>query len=219
MMKKNDKKRSIFLELINKGLIKICTSEEHKGWILKNGSLSPIYIQLRWINSYPELLSDLAEEMSGLIKNTYPNTTRLVGIGFSGIPIATAISLKSKLPAIHIRSADKLSTYGIHSIVEGYIESGDKLCFIDDVITDASSKIQAINIVKNYLKQNNIHNVETNKVITVIDRRKEINNQMINKYKLDVIAYINLMKFGLSIIKSTQPNTVYNRLYDYFNSI
>lgn len=109
---------------------------------LKSGILSPIYIDLRIIISYPSLLEDIATAMIDLSKDI--QFDKVAGIPYTALPIATAFSLKGKVPMIYSRKEKK--EYGTSQQIEGVWKSGDKVLIIDDLITNGESKFETFNI-------------------------------------------------------------------------
>jgi orotate phosphoribosyltransferase len=60
-----------------------------------------------------------------------------------GIPIATAISLKTGIPAIFVRK--KAKEYGTAKLAEGTDFSGKKVCVIEDVVTTGGQIVMSSN--------------------------------------------------------------------------
>lgn len=58
---------------------------------LKSGLKSPIYIDLRRIITYPKLLEQIAQSYLPLLSTLH--FSRIAGLPYAAIPIATAISL------------------------------------------------------------------------------------------------------------------------------
>lgn len=58
---------------------------------LKSGLKSPIYIDLRRIITYPKLLAQIAEAYLPILHRL--SFSRIAGLPYAAIPIATAISL------------------------------------------------------------------------------------------------------------------------------
>jgi uridine monophosphate synthetase len=106
---------------------------------LKSGALSPFYVDLRVIISYPTILRAIARHILDLLE---PLTfQRVAGIPYAGLPIATAVSLAGSFPMIYARKEAK--DYGTKRVIEGKFAVGEKVVLIDDVITDGASKFEA----------------------------------------------------------------------------
>lgn len=121
-------------ELLEAGCIKFGE------FTLKSGLISPIYIDLRRIISYPGLLQKIGEAYLPLLKNL--KFTRLAGLPYAAIPIATAVSLQGNYPMIYPRK--EVKAYGTKAEIEGEFHEGETALVIDDLATTGGSKFEAI---------------------------------------------------------------------------
>ena len=107
---------------------------------LKSGLKSPIYIDLRRLVTYPQLLAQVASAYLPVLKDL--NFDRLAGLPYAAIPIVTAISLQAGYPVIYPRK--EIKTYGTKAEIEGEYQVGEIAVVVDDVTTTGGSKFEGI---------------------------------------------------------------------------
>ena len=109
-------------------------------FILRSGKISNQYFDKYLFESKPQLLSKIAEELEKLIPK---GTEVLAGLELGGVPVATALSLKSNIPVAFVRK--KAKKYGTCKLAEGIDVKGKKVCIIEDVVTTGGQVILSAN--------------------------------------------------------------------------
>ncbi|WP_185863910.1 orotidine-5'-phosphate decarboxylase [Blattabacterium cuenoti] len=129
-----EEKEQFFLEIYNLGIIKF------GNFTLKSGMNSSIYIDFRPIASRPDLLIKLSD----LLLHEVPSYDfeLICGVPYAALPIATTLSLRSKIPLIIKRKENK--GYGTERMIEGIYKIGQNCLIIEDVITSGDSLLKTI---------------------------------------------------------------------------
>ena len=156
-------------ELFNIGSIKFGSFK------LKNGMITPFYIDLRLIISYPPLLQKIADALWE--KVNLLSFKRVCGVPYNAIPIATAMSLKHQIPMLLKRK--EIKDYGTKKILEGAYEPHDECLLIEDVIVSGKSIFETLEAL-DYC-QLSVHHVAV-----VVDREQG--------------GHINVRKHGIEMI-------------------
>jgi len=121
---------------------------------LTSGELSDYYFDVKKAVGNPELLEMMSSLLAARImgKATREHRERssrrmtatcIASIGFGGIPLATVVSLKLKLPLIMVRNSAK--GHGLGKVIEGYIPGPkDNVAVVDDVFSFGTSLEQIL---------------------------------------------------------------------------
>ncbi len=110
---------------------------------LRSGQVSSRYFDKYRFEGDPKLLQPLAKEMAKLL----PEGTEIIaGLELGGVPLVTALSIETGLPAAFIRKEAK--TYGTCRAIEGQDVAGKKVTFIEDVITTGGAVADAYGLAK-----------------------------------------------------------------------
>ena len=111
---------------------------------LHSGKISPIYIDLRLLASFPQALRQAAAAYRIILEKLAFNIITTAPL--AGLPIGTAVSLDMNIPLVYPRQTAK--TYGSGKLVEGKWEEGQTAVVIDDVTTSGDSILQTIQAVE-----------------------------------------------------------------------
>lgn len=111
---------------------------------LRSGRKSKYYLDKYLFSTRPELLAgvgDLLAERIGAIEAETP-VDRLAGAELGGIPLVTVASLRTGKPCLFLRNAKK--DYGTSKKLEGVLEAGDRVVFVEDVATSGGQALESI---------------------------------------------------------------------------
>jgi orotate phosphoribosyltransferase len=106
---------------------------------LTSGKISPYYIDLRIVPSFPDAFQKVTDFYVGFIRDEIgvKNFERIAGIPVAGIPFTALIACNLKKPFIYIRKGVRL--HGRQRRIEGILAPGDRILLVDDLITTGLS--------------------------------------------------------------------------------
>ena len=126
-------REELLIELYKIGVIKFGE------FTLKSGKKSPIYVDMRKVVSYPEIMEALTFVMWEKIQEKPFDL--LCGVPYGAVPLTTALSLYSHKPMIMQRKEAK--EHGTKQTVEGVYQRGDQVLLVEDVTTTGGSILQS----------------------------------------------------------------------------
>jgi orotate phosphoribosyltransferase len=139
--------------LVSKGLDEFCNillrtgSLEFGTFKLASGLLSPYYVDLRLIPSYPEAFQLTIDMYRSVIEpDLVKRVQRLAGVPTAGIAYAAVIALSLTKPLLYVRR--ELKEHGRDKKVEGLLQPGDKVLVLDDVVTTGKSLLEAADVIR-----------------------------------------------------------------------
>jgi orotate phosphoribosyltransferase len=217
-------KKDIMRDIYENRMILTSIRDKSDGWTMHSGLWSPFYIQLRILSSFPETLHLVGKALGKLVKEEAPHINRLVGIAFAGIPIATAVSLSTRIPTGHTRKIvgartedellDALSKYGQHTHIEGEFQEGDAICLIDDLVTGMESKLVARGQVVAELEKRGITDFSVDHIAVIVDRNQGA-AQRARDHNIKLHALINLVDEGLPMIEDLMSSEEFSMISEY----
>jgi len=115
---------------------------------LTNGKVSPYYIDLRIVPSFPDAFKDIIDFYTTTITQQIGTKTfdRISGVPIAGIPFASQVAYNLKKPFLYVRKGQKL--HGRERRVEGILVSGDKVLLLDDLVTTGLTLKEAVDAVR-----------------------------------------------------------------------
>jgi len=105
---------------------------------LRSGELSDYYIDKYRLTTDPALLARIVDALLPFIP---PHTDRIAGTAVGAVPLSTALSLRTGLPALIVRA--DIKAHGTAKGVEGYLASGDRVVLIEDIVTSGGAALAA----------------------------------------------------------------------------
>ena len=107
--------------------------------------LSPIYVDLRVLQSYPDAMDAAVAALAELIATRGLSFTRYAGIPMAATPLVAVLSHATRVPMITPREA---KTHGTADTINGAFTPGETVLAIDDVISSGDSKLEAIHVLE-----------------------------------------------------------------------
>lgn len=132
-----------------------------KGFRLKlhkkkpDAPLSPFYLNLRTPdNAKPgpltsELVAAIGRELWNLARDQrVQSADRVAGVPNAGDPLAAALSTVSGLPLLRLRKEEYADGSRVSTVVEGDVIQEQEVLLVDDLITKADTKLEAIEVLE-----------------------------------------------------------------------
>jgi orotate phosphoribosyltransferase len=106
---------------------------------LTSGKISPYYIDLRIVPSFPDAFHKICKIYVQFVKKTVGEKSfdRIVGIPVAGIPFAAIVAYDIQKPFLYTRRGVRL--HGRQRRIEGVLAPGNRVLLIDDLITTGLS--------------------------------------------------------------------------------
>lgn len=132
----------ISLLLWESGAIKVDLKDPFK---LVSGNYSPIYVNCRQLISDTLFMHLFTAFGYSICRQKHVEVDVVAGSETAGIPFAAYLAQGLNSPMIYVRKGAK--DHGLSTLVEGSIGQGSRVLLVDDVITDAGSKLNFVRAI------------------------------------------------------------------------
>ena len=107
-----------------------------------SGWKSPIYCDNRVVLSYPQIRNYVRETLARQIEELYGKTDVIAGVATGAIGIGALVADYLNLPFVYVRPEAK--KHGRQNQVEGYLEKGQTVVVVEDLISTGKSSLNAV---------------------------------------------------------------------------
>ncbi|NND52823.1 MAG: orotate phosphoribosyltransferase, partial [Flavobacteriaceae bacterium] len=95
---------------------------------------------------FPEIRNFVKKEMASHILKTYGKPDVIAGVATGAIGIGALVADQLELPFIYVRPEPK--SHGRQNQIEGYLEKGQKIVVVEDLISTGKSSLNAVRALK-----------------------------------------------------------------------
>ncbi|TLZ55581.1 MAG: orotate phosphoribosyltransferase, partial [Methanobacteriota archaeon] len=126
---------------------------------LASGKTSPYYIDIKKAVTRPEILRAIGR---GIAKYAH-RADRIAGVELGAVPIAAVVALETGKPYVMVRKERK--DHGTSKDYEGDLVAGDRLLFVEDVVTTGGTLMKAVERMR-------AAGADVSEVVAVVDREE-----------------------------------------------
>lgn len=118
--------------------LKACGALQFGHFTLASGKTSTYYVDIKRAVTRPDLLRTIGEAIAPFAREV----DRIAGVELGAVPIAAAVALASDKPYVIVRKQSK--EHGTKREFEGELNKGDRVLFVEDVVTTGGTLRGAI---------------------------------------------------------------------------
>ena len=126
--------------------IKAIKLQPDKPFTWASGWKSPIYCDNRVTLSYPKVRTYIRQEFVEAITRVFGKPDVIAGVATGGIAQGALVAQELELPFVYVRSEAK--KHGMTNMIEGYIEKGQTVVVIEDLISTGGSSLKAVEALR-----------------------------------------------------------------------
>jgi orotate phosphoribosyltransferase len=146
-----------------KQALRECGALAYGDFTLASGKRSTYYIDIKRASTDPLVLTEITEEMAGLVLVKGLQVDRIAGVVLGSIPLAVALSLRTGIPYVMVRKERK--DHGTGRAIEGELRQNERVLVVEDVVTSAGSSAEAVRVLREA-------GARVEAVLAVIDRQE-----------------------------------------------
>lgn len=176
---------------------------------LTSGKISPYYLDLRIVPSFPDAFKRICDLYIELILGEIgaDSFDRIVGIPTAGMSFGSIVAYQLKKAFVYVRTAER--EHGRGRRVEGILLPGDRVLLIDDLITKGGSILKAADAVR-------AEGGVVADVMVLMDREENGENSLANQgIKLHCVLKISEFAkklYEIEAITEKQLNIILNQV-------
>ncbi len=111
-----------------------------------SGLKSPIYCDNRKTLSYPEARDYIRDAFVETVKQKFGDVDVIAGVATGAIALGVLVAQALNKPFVYVRSDAK--KHGLQNLVEGYLESGQSVVVIEDLVSTGGSSLKAVDALR-----------------------------------------------------------------------
>lgn len=111
-----------------------------------SGWKSPIYCDNRITLSFVPIRNYLRQNLAKIIEEKYGRPDVIAGVATGAIAIGALVAEELGIPFIYVRPEPK--KHGRQNQIEGYLEKGQKVVVVEDLISTGKSSLNAVKALK-----------------------------------------------------------------------
>lgn len=115
-------------------------------FIWASGWKSPIYCDNRITLSYPTVRNFLKSEIAKLVEKKHGKPDVIAGVATGAIAIGVLVAQELGIPFVYVRPEPK--KHGRKNQIEGYLDNGQNVVVIEDLISTGKSSLNAVTALK-----------------------------------------------------------------------
>lgn len=176
---------------------------------MPDAPLSPIYINLRLLRSYPSALKKVVDAMCQMVQNKIDEFDLIADVPTAGTPFGVIASQVLNIPMITPRM--DIKSHGLLNKIDGTYTEGKRVLIIDDLITAADSKLQVVELLENA-------GLRPTTVLVVLDREQG-GRVGLEKRGIKLITLLTITELLSSLLDIGHiDEDTHTQIHDYLNN-